>query len=56
MKAKQIKYHITYMGELFISDKKTQIQAIKEFKDYWIKTTNDPILFFNIKIEKVIVK
>ena len=46
-------YHIKYAGELFISDKETYIQAIKEFKEHREKTTDDPILFFNIEIKKV---
>lgn len=48
---RKIKYYIRYAGELFISDKETRIQAIKEFMVYRRKTTNDPILFFNIIIK-----
>ena len=46
-------YHIKYAGELFVSDKETPIQAIKEFKEHREKTTDEPILFFNITIKKV---
>lgn len=49
----KIKYHIKYAGELFISDKETPIQAIKEFMEYRRKTTTDPILFFNIRIKPI---
>lgn len=50
---RKIKHHIKYAGELFISEKETPIQAIKEFMIYRRKTTNDPILFFNITIETI---
>lgn len=49
----KIKYHIRYVGELFISDKETPIRALKEFMDYRRKTTNDAIFFFNITIKTI---
>lgn len=52
MKGK-IKYYIRYAGELFISEKETPIQAIKEFMEYRRKTTNDSVLFFNITVETI---
>jgi len=45
-------YHIKYEGELFISDKKTPIQAISEFKKFREKTTEKPIIFFDLIITK----
>lgn len=49
----KIKHHIRYAGELFISDKETPIQALKEFVEYRRKTTNNPVFFFNIRIKTI---